>query len=540
MRSLKILDCTLRDGGFINDWNFSFGSIKSIISRLDKAGIDIIEVGFIDDRRQYDNNRSILPDSDSVKPILKNLNIANAMIVAMIDFGTCSLEHISLKKDSCIDGLRVIFKKSKVDEALKYCAAIKAKGYEIFVQPVSITEYSDQEVLELINKINEISPFTVSIVDTYGLMHNTELLHYFLLFDKLLKKDITIGYHSHNNFQVAYANSIELTKVETSRDLVIDSSLFGMGKGAGNANTELVAMYFNKNYGKKYNIEQLLEAIDVDIMKEYDKEKWGYSLLYFIAASNDCHPEYVKYLLGNKTLAVKAVNEIIADIPKANKLTFNKELVESLYCDYLNREYNDDLSYVRFSKEIQGREILLLGPGKSLVDESEKIIDYIKTNNPVVISINFIDKLFPINFVFMGNSKRYSQFFHNIYDDDAPRKVICTSNITESSKKIDYFFNYGDLIVQNEFIRDNPLIMLMKILEKTNISEIVLAGFDGYTMENNENYYNAYIPFLYCHSDVLKRNEAIKVFMKNYNHNVKLSTLTPSIYLNDSQNSTNN
>ncbi len=533
MRSLKVLDCTLRDGGFVNDWNFSFGSIKSIISRLDKAGIDIIEVGFIDDRRAYDVNRSILPDSNSLKPIMQNLTVNNSMIVAMIDFGTCSLDRITLQKDSCIHGIRVIFKKKNIDEALTYCAQIKAKGYKVFVQPVSSTEYSDEEVFELINKINAIDPYAVSIVDTYGLMHNTELLHYFELFDKYLKKEIIIGYHSHNNFQVAYANSIELTKVKTDRDIVIDSSLFGMGKGAGNANTELVAMYFNENYNKEYKIEQLLEAIDVDIMKEYDKQKWGYSMLFFIAASNDCHPDYVKYLLAKKSLSVKSVNEIITLIPKINKLSFNKDLVETIYRDYQNREFNDTISYENLHSALQGKKVLLLGPGKSLTDESEKILSYIEQNNPVVFSINFINNLFPINYVFMGNSKRYSQFFHNIYGDDAHCKVICTSNITQSSKKIDYMFNYGSLIVENEAIRDNPLVMLMNILERTTVSEVVLAGFDGYTAQNADNYYNAYIPFLFCHTNVLDRNGALKDFIEAYRTKTNVSTLTPSLYLDN-------
>jgi len=127
MRSIKILDCTLRDGGYVNDWNFGLGTIESIISRLDKAGIDIIEIGFLDDRRKYDENRSILPDTGSIKPIFKNLDIQNAMILAMIDYGTCGIENIAEQKDSNLDGIRVIFKKKDYPEALKFCAEIKKK-----------------------------------------------------------------------------------------------------------------------------------------------------------------------------------------------------------------------------------------------------------------------------------------------------------------------------------------------------------------------------------------------------------------------------
>src|ERR1035437_3268654 len=111
MRNIKILDCTLRDGGFVNDWNFGKGSIKSIIGRLDKAGVDIVETGFLDSRRKYDPDRSIQPDTGSFKAILENTDVKHAMMIAMIDFGTCGIEAIEQQGASCISGIRVIFKK---------------------------------------------------------------------------------------------------------------------------------------------------------------------------------------------------------------------------------------------------------------------------------------------------------------------------------------------------------------------------------------------------------------------------------------------
>jgi 4-hydroxy 2-oxovalerate aldolase len=205
MNSPLLLDCTLRDGGFVNDWNFGFGSIKSIISRLDYAGVDIIEVGFIDERRPYDEDRSIFPDTDSILPLFKNIDRPNAIIAGMVDFGTCSPNKISLQSESCLDGIRVIFKKHDQDKALDLLSQIKEKGYKIFVNPVSITSYTDEEASLLIGKINKIKPYATSVVDTYGLMHSKELLHYFEMFNRELDQNIILGYHAHNNFQMAYA-----------------------------------------------------------------------------------------------------------------------------------------------------------------------------------------------------------------------------------------------------------------------------------------------------------------------------------------------
>ena len=531
MRSIKVLDCTLRDGGFVNDWNFGIGSIENIISRLDKAGIDIVEIGFIDKRRQYDVNRSIFPDTDSIKPVFENLDISQSMIVAMIDYGTCGIDEITAQKDSVLDGIRVIFKKKNCIEALDFCNEIKKKGYKIFVNPVSVTSYRDDEMLDLVKKINELNPHGVSIVDTYGLMHKKELLHYYDLMDRNLAKGITIGYHTHNNFQLAYSNSLELMAVDSARELLVDASLYGMGKGAGNTSTELLAMYLNENYDKKYHIEQLLEAIDVDISKEYAKKYWGYSLMHFIAASNDCHPDYVANLINKRTLSVQSINEILVGIDPASKLTFDKELIEGMYIQYQNKVIDDSRAYAMLRKELEERKILIIAPGKSIKLHGDRIRTFIERNKPVVVTINFINDDFKPDYVFMGNAKRYSQFFNKIYRNDLNLKVVCTSNVSESNRKIDFKFNFNSLINDNEFIRDNPVLMLLKILVKMQINKVYIAGFDGYSADSVSNYPDEYIQFLYCNDDVVLRNDACKKAIAEIGKAIELEFLTSSLYL---------
>ncbi|MCF8070542.1 MAG: aldolase catalytic domain-containing protein [Desulfobacterales bacterium] len=531
MRCIKILDCTLRDGGYVNDWNFGLGTIENVISRLNKAGIDIVEVGFLDERRKYDENRSIFPNTDSIKPVFKNLVVQGAMILAMIDFGTCGIEKLSDRKDSVIDGIRVIFKKRDYHEALNFCAEVKQKGYKIFLQPVSVTDYTDVEMTTLLKEANEISPFGIYIVDTYGLMHKKEVMHYFDLMNKRLSEEIAIGYHSHNNFQLAYANCTELMAVESCRELMVDGSLHGMGKSAGNACTELLAMHLNENYGGKYDIDQLLEAIDVDIMKEYAKQYWGYSLKHFIAASNDCHPDYVSNLMCKKTLAVKSISEIIAKIAPGNKLKFNRDIMEELYQEYQNNVIDDSSAYTGMGAELNNKNILIIAPGKTIELNAEEIRTFIREKNPVIMTINFINDDYKPDYVFMGNAKRYSQFFNKIYRNDLDVKVVCTSNVSESNRKIDYKFNFGSLVNENEIIRDNPVLMLLKILVKMKCPKVCIAGFDGYVADDSQNYPGEYIQFLFCDDNVVLRNEAVKKALALIGKDIRLEFLTPSRYL---------
>ena len=147
--SISLLDCTLRDGGYINDWEFGHNNLISIYERLVASGTEIVEVGFIDDRRPFDINRSIFPDTESIKKIYGNIRKKAPMTIAMIDYGTCDIKKIQPCSESWIDGIRVIFKKHLMHEAMDYCAKLKALGYKVFSQLVSITSYNDQDVKDI-------------------------------------------------------------------------------------------------------------------------------------------------------------------------------------------------------------------------------------------------------------------------------------------------------------------------------------------------------------------------------------------------------
>jgi len=531
MISPMLLDCTLRDGGYVNDWNFGFGSIKSVICRLDNAGVDIIEVGFIDERRAYDENRSIFPDTKSIMPLFRNIGKPKAVVIGMVNYGTCAIDKISDRSDRCIDGIRLMFKKKDQDGAIEFLRQIKEKGYEIFANPVSITGYNDDETSFLIDKLNKVQPRTVSIVDTYGLMHSKELLNYLDIFNKKLEKNIILGYHAHNNFQMAYANSITLLNKKLDRPITVDGTLYGMGLRAGNACTELLAMYMNEYCGRNFNLHQIHEAIDVDILKEFEKKAWGYKFEHYIAAINDCHSLYAQYFLNKKTLSVKSVNEILSGIDPDKKLSFDEQLAESLYREYQERYCGDAFAVESMKKEFSDKKILLLGPGKTLQDNFAAIDGFIRENNPIVVSINFLNESFPVNYVFMGNAKRYSQFFHKIYGDGVNVKIICTSNITEAGRKIDFLVNYSSLLADDPVIRDNPLVMFLRLLKNIGTGEIWLAGFDGYTQDNTVNYYGDYLRLLYCQDNVMLRNEAIKKELCDISQVMRVFSLTPTRYL---------
>ena len=322
---IKLLDCTLRDGGYINDWNFGEETIKGISSALIDAGVDFIEMGFIEEGIKVDANRSIYPlsfsSSDSLVEFPKE-----SKVLGMIDLSKGVPKEIPSCSESPFDGIRLMLKKDAIKETVELCKKLKDLGYDTFMQPVSITSYSDDELKELLKLVNEVHPQGVYIVDTYGLLHPKEVKDLFNVFDEILDADITIGYHGHNNLQLAYANAIEFLSIKTERDRIVDGSLYGMGRTAGNPPTEMVAPYMNQICGGKYDIGIILDAIESYVAPLRGEITWGYNLYNFIAAYMKCHPKYVEELFaaGKKPSQILA---ILGGIPSEKKLVFDKTVL---------------------------------------------------------------------------------------------------------------------------------------------------------------------------------------------------------------------
>ena len=178
--------------------------------------------------------------------------------------------------------------------------------------------------MKLIEKINKLEPYAFYIVDTLGSMYRNKLLYMFYLVDSNLNLNIKIGFHAHNNLQLAFSNAQELSRIHTQRTLILDSSVYGMGRGAGNLPTELITQYINENVENRYDTTIVLDIYDENISLIRDKFEWGYSVPYDIAASYVCHPNYAAFLINKQTLVMKNIEEIIKLIPKQERLYITK------------------------------------------------------------------------------------------------------------------------------------------------------------------------------------------------------------------------
>ena len=327
--SIQILDCTLRDGGYLIDWDFGQDSIYSIVENLSKSGIDFIELGFLKECKFNENKTFFSSVSD-----LENLILEKQKYTLMVNFGEYDIAKFSKCENKNVK-IRVAFKKHNQKEALEYISQLELLGWDVFANPMSTNTYTKNELEDLICKINFIKPYGLSIVDTLGNMYEQDVVNIFEFIDKILEPEISLGFHSHNSLQLSFSNTKTLLKMGIKREVIIDSCLYGMGRGAGNLCTELIAKYFNDNHFKKYNISPLLKSIEQDLKPIYQNSPWGYSTPYYIAALHGCHPNYAGYLVKNG-LSDEKIDEILSQISLENKTIYNadyiKTLVKSSYC----------------------------------------------------------------------------------------------------------------------------------------------------------------------------------------------------------------
>lgn len=326
MAKIKLLDCTLRDGGYINNWEFGKAPIWDMTRQLEKTGVDILELGFMKDE-PYHENRTVFNQIDQVKKLIgrKKPNLQYAVMAEVVN--PLPLEKLAPADAEGPDIVRVIVWKRMLKEGFEYCKGIVEKGYKLCVQPARVSQYSEQEFIDMIALFNQLNPLAVYIVDSWGTMYKEDLLKYAKLADEHLKEGISLGYHGHNNMMQAFDVACAFTQLDTKRDVIIDASVYGIGRGAGNLNTEIFAKYMNEKQGTSFQLEPLVTVYDKYISGIYKQCKWGYSVPYFISAKYNCNPNYASYY-EQKGLSCAAIEKCIASMLPTERIIFTKENAE--------------------------------------------------------------------------------------------------------------------------------------------------------------------------------------------------------------------
>ncbi len=528
MNSVKILDCTLRDGGYQNNWDFSDASILKIINSLIEGNIDIIECGFLSDSKGQKKDSTQFNSIDVINNLINHIDLEDNSreFVVMVNYGDYNLNNLTefIPEDNNINGIRLAFHKNDFKQALDSAKLIKKKGYKLYVQAMVTQTYSDLEILNMLDLYANLEPYAIYIVDSFGSMSMFEFERLYSLFNHNISDSIKLGFHSHNNMQLSYSIAIEFIEIAKKRDIIIDSSIFGMGRGAGNLNTEILANYLNSGYSSEYRITPLLEVIDGHLEFIFQENPWGYSVSHFLSAVIGCHPNYPSYFLDKKNLSIVSIKELLWEIPAEKRKKFDKLFSEELYRKYQSR-IRSDLSTIDF--DFSGNNILIIASGSSVKLKELQINSFIKKNKPMVIQVNHINPSIKFDYLFFSNQKRYDEFLNTLNHS----KLIVTSNIdldTRHEKCI--VLEYKKLVSMTSQRNDNSTILLLNYLVFSKIVSVYLAGFDGFNASAGNNYsYKEYGRVL-KEKELKKQNELNRHSISEISEKIKIRFLTNSIF----------
>lgn len=522
MEKIRLLDCTLRDGGYINNWNFGRRTIQNLLESLVQAETDLVEVGFLRDCT-YDPNKTLFNSVEEIRRILP-ANSRNTRYVAMALHNLYDVNKLE-KNDGTLYGIRVTFHDYDVREGLEFCRKVQEKGYRVFINPINIMGYPDSELLELLKKVKDLKPYGFSIVDTFGSMTRQELIRIYALCENNLDKKTVLGLHLHENLSLSFSLAQEFLKIrQHGRRCVLDASLYGMGRVPGNLCMELIMDYMNRQYGRGYDLDYILDAVESYILPIREKETWGYTTEYFLSARYNLHRNYAEFLQKKGTLTNRDRNCILREIPQGRKTAFDEEFIEQLYQKYTARKVEDENSLAQLKEDFAGKKAVILAPGKSLETSWEKICAYIRENHAIPISANFYYHQQEGGYAFFSNAKRYEAYRSSRNNRS---QVILTSNVSREIPAGDLVINYDRLSEGGNNQNGNCGIMLLRLLKILGVKEAALAGFDGYD-KDGDNYLPGYFGEVYGAEK--GNNREIAERLREIGRDISLEFLTPSKY----------
>lgn len=516
MNKAKLLDCTLRDGAYLIDKKFGDIAINGIINGLLKANIDYIEIGFLQDEGFGEGKTVFKNASDAERFIPKDKG--NAEFAVLADFSRYSIENLDSYTGRSIDIVRECFFKKERYDAMDVCRKIKEKGYKVFVQPVDILGYTDIELIELIELVNQVEPYCFSIVDTFGSMFEEDLIHVYSIIEHNLVTSCKIGFHSHNNMQMSNALSQAFLRLSSGkREVVVDGTISGMGRGAGNTPTELIAQYMVTKLGYNYDIDALLDIIDVYMENIRSSCSWGYSTPYFIAGCYGAHVNNVTYLTQKNSIRSKDIRYILNKIGAIDRKRYKYDLLEETYTEYLKSEINDTLSIEKLKDILREKNVVVIAPGKTAKDDQQAISEYIKKNKSIVICVNFVHDSIPCDYVYVSNVKRY-KYWKDFPKFKAAKKIVTSNLEKELTENEEFVVSFTKLIKCGWEHLDNSTIMLLRLLDMVEPSSVSIAGFDGYSydMNNKQNYVNECLELSNVNDNPIELNKEIREMFNDY------------------------
>ncbi|MFZ4863881.1 aldolase catalytic domain-containing protein [Sphingobacterium sp. Mn56C] len=498
---MKILDCTLRDGGYYTNWDFDSQCVQSYLVSLNKLPVDYIEIGYRSIPMQEYLGKYFYSPIYEIENLKK---ITNKKLVVIINEKDIRKEHLKALLEPIV-GLvamvRIALDPENLVRAITLTEEIKKYGFEVAFNVMYMSKWKEKSgFLTQLNSVNGLAD-CFYMVDSYGGVTPTEVVETIgLLKDSI---NVPLGFHGHNNLELALINT--LTALENGVEMV-DATILGMGRGAGNLKTELLLTYLNKEKGFNVDFNALGQAVDA-FQPLLNKHQWGTNLPYMISGANSL-PQ--KNVMDWVTTRFYSFNSIIRALDNRSN----------------QREDNDQFPPVHLKEE---SAVLLVGGGESVLEHQEAIKTFLK-NRPEVVIIHassknaYLFKDLPNKqyFCLVGNEgHRLEKVFNDLSGFNGqcilpPYPRVMGTYVPASIKPNTFELEHIDFT--NRF-KDAHTAIALQVVLNMQAKDLFVVGYDGYSdmlvtqKERDLNIENSYL------FELIKDNE-----------NINLTSLTTSLY----------
>ncbi|MFH1878915.1 MAG: aldolase catalytic domain-containing protein [Candidatus Omnitrophota bacterium] len=501
-REFEILDCTIRDGGYLNNWDFDARMVKETYRSLSKTGVDFIEIGY---RNKKEKDRGIWYSvtEEMIADLVKG--VSGVSIALMLDLARADIAGIPRAEDSAVKLYRVACHKDNVIEGIDLCGKLKSLGYMTSIQLMGIVGYSEKELAGFIRPLSEGRIDYIYFADSYGSLFPEDIGRYIKILKETGKKT---GFHPHNSLQMGFANTLEAVRNHID---IVDGTVYGMGRGSGNLPLEALIAYLEKTLdNKKYNSMPVMDLIDRYFAGIKASLGWGYSLPYMLSGILEVHPDYARELVELKEYNVEDMVKTLEIIKSLKPVGFKREMMDRVIASGFiggagsGEDEGHDAAELRdlaekyavgYKDRHMGRDFLILATGPSLKEYKKEINEFISKYKPVILGANYLGDLFVPDYHAFSNKKRFVNYVAQV----APSSALLLS----SSFDGDFINEYTDrryerivhlnrasgaFDIKNDVITSNcrtVSILLIAVAIVMGAKRIFVAGMDGYKSKEN-------------------------------------------------------
>lgn len=383
---MKILDCTLRDGGYYNSWNFPFDVTNQYLEAMSATGVDIVELGLRSLINKGFSGANAYTTDEYINTLSIPSNVQVAVMVNAVELvGETPMEQVLNRlfpveaSKSPVDVVRIACHVHEFVKALPACVWLKERGYIVGFNLMQVADRSQEEVEQLALEASKYPIDALYFADSMGSMTPTQTSQIISWFRKYWQGDM--GIHTHDNMGLALSNTLQALQDGVTW---LDATVTGMGRGPGNSRTEELVIEIAQARNKSINMVPLMRVINKYFQPLKNKCGWGSNPYYYLSGKYGIHPTYIQEMLSDSRYSEEDVLSAIEYLKQTGGKKFstnNLELSRQFYQAEPTGSWNPKTLF-------EGRDVLLLGTGPSVAEHRTAIERYIRKHNPIVVALN--------------------------------------------------------------------------------------------------------------------------------------------------------